>query len=367
MPSSLPEKPNIKWTTRTGSTGLGGVAATTEYVIYSERGLNNTLDVFRCLKASTGEEVWALRHPAPGEIDYGSSPRATPLISGDHVYLFGAWGHLHCVELKTGIPVWQLDLRAEFNPEKLTWGYCGTPLLVEGKLIVAPGAPDASLVALDPLTGKVMWKTPGEPASYGSLICATLGGKKQIVGHDATTLGGWDIATGRRLWKLKPRREGDYNVATPMVYGNQLIVSTENNGTRLYSFDSDGKIKQEPVATNMELLPETHSPIIIGDYLYGIWHDMYCLDLKNGLKSKWTGENDGFSQHTNIVASNDRILVTTSEGELVLVEANPEKFKVLGKLKLFADEKGLYSQPALVGNKMYVRGSDSTICVEFSR
>ena len=36
-----------------------------------------------------------------------------------------------------------------------------------GKLIVNPGAKDASLVALEPATGKVVWKCPGKPASYG--------------------------------------------------------------------------------------------------------------------------------------------------------------------------------------------------------
>lgn len=359
-------QPTIRWRTRTGSPGLGGVAATSEYVLYSERGLNNTMDVFRCLKAETGEELWALRHPAPGELDYGSSPRTTPLISGEHVYFFGAWGHLHCVELKTGVPVWQMDVRAEFNVEKLTWGHCGTPLLVEGKLILAPGAPDASLVALEPLTGKVLWKTPGQPASYGSLIVAMLGGKKQIIGHDASTLGGWDIATGQRLWTLKPKKESDYNVPTPMVTGEHLVVTTENNGTRLYAFHADGKIKPEPLAASMDLTPETHSPVIVGDHLYGVWRDMVCLDVKHGLKTKWRAEDDAFANHTSIMASEKRLLITTSEGELLLVEATPAKFNLLSRLKVFPDEKGLYAHPALVGTWLYLRSSDAVVCVELA-
>ncbi len=105
------------WKTALGSPGLGGVAATKDFVLVSERGLNDSFDVFKCLKADTGEELWALRHPTTGQLDYGSSPRATPLIVNDLVYLFGAFGHLHCVELKTGNIVWQLDLRDEFKIE----------------------------------------------------------------------------------------------------------------------------------------------------------------------------------------------------------------------------------------------------------
>jgi outer membrane protein assembly factor BamB len=357
----------VVWSTRTGSTGLGGVAATTDYVIYSERGLNNTMDVFRCLKADTGEELWAFRHPAPGELDYGSSPRTTPLIVGEHVYFYGAWGHLHCVELKTGVPIWQMDVRAEFNVEKLTWGHCGTPLLVDGKLIVAPGAPDASLVALEPLTGKVLWKTPGEPASYGSLIVATLGGKKQIVGHDATTLGGWDIATGKRLWTLKPRKEGDYNVPTPMVAGDRLVVTTENNGTRVYDFDVNGVIKPTPIAVSMELTPETHSPVIVGDFVFGIWTRMVCLDWKQGLKTRWTGEDDAFVMHTSIITDGQRLLVISSEGELILISATAEKFNILSRMKALQDEKGVYSHPALIGTRLYLRGSDRIVCIDLAK
>ncbi|MGC8001492.1 PQQ-binding-like beta-propeller repeat protein, partial [Salmonella enterica] len=73
----------------------------------------------------------------------------------------------------------------------------------DGKLILYAGGPQAAIVALDPATGKTIWRAPGNPPGYGSLVVGTLGGKRQLVGHDATSLGGWDIATGRRLWKLE--------------------------------------------------------------------------------------------------------------------------------------------------------------------
>lgn len=356
------------WKSPLGSLGLGGVAATSEYVLVSERAINNTFDVFKCLKAGTGEEVWAVRHPASGELDYGSSPRTTPLIVGDLVFLYGAFGHLHCVELKSGNILWQLDTRSEFNVQgKLPWGQCGTPLLIDDKLIVMVGGAEASLVALEPRTGKVLWKTPGEPASYGSLNVGTFHGKKQIIGHDVTTLGGWDIATGKRLWTMKPKRDNDYNVPTPIPFGDQLLVTTENNGTRLYSFNSDGTIIPQPAATNMDLTPETHTPVVVGKHLYGIWKDMVCIDLSNCLKTLWTHDDAAFADHTSIIAAGDRLLISTMEGELLLVQADPKKFKLLGRMKVFEGEKGLYSHPALVGNRLYYRSSDSIVCIELPK
>ena len=41
------------------------------------------------------------------------------------------------------------------------------------------------------------------------------------------------------------------------------------------------------------------------------------------------------------------------------------EYKELGRLKLFPDEKGLYSHPAFVGRRFYVRGSSSLAAFEW--
>ena len=213
LPDKLPAKPTIVWEKRLTAKSLGGVAATRDYVLYSDRQLNDTVDVFFCVDAKTGKDVWSHTYPAIGTLDYGNSPRATPLIHGDRVFLASAFGNLFCLELKTGKIVWEKDLIDEFkSKDERKWGLCSNPLVVDDKLIINPGGADASLVALEPKTGKVIWKTPGRPASYGNFIAGAFGGKRQIVGHDLDSLGGWDIATGNRLWEVKPKRNGDFNV-----------------------------------------------------------------------------------------------------------------------------------------------------------
>lgn len=349
------------------ASGLGGIAATGDYVLVPDRDLEDTADIFRCLEADSGNEVWTFQYPAPGKLDYGNSPRATPLIRGEHVFFFGAFGHLNCVELKTGTPVWQIDVRDEFDvTSKMPWGLCGSPLIADGRLIVNPGGKLATLAALDPATGDVLWKTPGRPAGYGSFIAAELGGRKQLVGHDATTLGGWDLATGKRLWSVTPENENDFNVPTPLVYRGKLLVSTENNGTRMFRFAADGKIEKTPIAACADLAPETHTPIVVGERLFGIRHEMFCLDLKDNLKVLWTGMDDAFHSHVSIVATGDRVLAFSSNGELVLIDPRSDKFKVLGRLPLFTNAADLLSHPAFAGKRMYARGNDEIVCVSLA-
>jgi outer membrane protein assembly factor BamB len=364
LPEKLSERPNVIWRQPLSSRGVSGIAATRQIVIVPDRDLADLADVFHGYDPATGREIWTVRYPAPGKLDYGNGPRATPLISGDHAFLFGAFGHLTCVEWKTGKRVWQLDVRTEFDvTAKMPWGLCGSPLIVDDKLILAPGGKQASVVALDPATGDILWECPGKPAGYGSLFAAHLGGRLQLVGHDESTLGGWDPATGKRLWSVTPPTENDFNVPTPLVYKNHLIVSTEHNGTRMYRFAQDGQADPQPVATHAELNPDTQSPVIIGSRLFGAVGRLYCLDLDQGLKTLWTGDDKSLLGHVSLIAGEKHLLIGTESGELLLVDGQADRFQVISRLSPWADETGLLSHPTLVDRVLYLRGSNEIICL----
>ncbi|MDA8746542.1 PQQ-binding-like beta-propeller repeat protein, partial [Rubripirellula amarantea] len=271
------------------------------------------------------------------------------------------------VDLATGLVYWQKNIRDEFGAtSELVWGTCGSPLIADGKLIVNPGAPDASLVALDPLTGIAAWQTPGETAGYGSLITTTLGGKQQIVGHDRTTLGGWDIQTGTRLWTLKPPRDGDFNVPTPINVDGKLLVTTEGNGTRLYAFDSAGQIVAEPTAVQMKLAPDMSTPVVVEGKAYCVCQKLFCLDTADHLTELWTLEDPALGDYAPIIADDKRLLVLGHGGELLLVDITLPEPAITSRTFLFDDpetrEAELYCHPALVGNRLYVRSETSLAC-----
>lgn len=367
LPSRLAPKPNLVWRFPLREIGLAGVAATRTHVLVADRELDDTFDAFRCLDAATGKELWTYRYPAAGAFDYGNSPRATPLVVGERVFLLGATGKLSCVQLATGHLVWQRDMRLEFGvTEEMPWGACGSPLFVEGKLIVNPGGAEASLVALDAATGNTLWRTPGRPAAYGSFIAAKLGGKLQIVGHDQTTLGGWDVATGVRLWTIEPPSSKDFNVSTPLVHGNHLIVITDGNPARVFRFQDQGAIVEEPLATFAALRCDTHTPVVVGNRLFGVSRRLFCLDLAKPLSVVYEGKDSSLRSHTSLIASQDRLLVSNEAGELLLIDARADEFKLLGKMQVFDDEQGLLSHPALVDKRLYLRGSREIVCIDLA-
>jgi len=279
------------------------------------------------------------------------------------VITFGAFGDLHVLDAESGDVRWKKNITKEFDADaEMKWGTCSTPLVVDDLLIVNPGAKQASLVALKLADGGVVWKSPGRPASHSSFILAELGGKRQIVGYDSETLGGWEPATGKRLWEIRPPVPKDFNVPTPVAIGNRLLVATENNGARIYDFGSDGKPSPTPIGMNQNFAPDSHTPVVVGNRVFGVWGALYCLNLEDRLKPVWEGDDPAFRSYASLTHDGRNVLATSIEGELLLIDGAAPKFRIISRLKLFSDDQGVYSHPAFSGGNLYLRGSDRIVC-----
>ncbi|MDP6525491.1 MAG: PQQ-binding-like beta-propeller repeat protein [Kiritimatiellia bacterium] len=366
VPMKLRAGPLRLWTRELEGVGMAGIAATRQHVVVADKNAAETEDIFRCLESETGQQLWDLRYPAAGKMDFSNSPRSTPVISDGQVYLQGALGHLHCVELATGKVTWKRNLAVDFGSRIPQWGFSPTPLLFDNMLIVNPGAKDASLAALDKKTGRTIWKSPGQAAAYASFIRGEFGGVKQIIGYDTISLGGWDPLTGERLWKLVPPNSGDFNVPTPIDLGGKLLVTTENNGTRIYGFTDSGRIIPKPEALNRDLAPDTATPLVSGNLLLGTSHGLACLDLEDNLETLWEYDKSPFDDYNVLIGGKDRVLAITHNGEAHLLHPSRKKLEIVSSVKLFDDlpegDRETWSHAALVGNHLYVRNLVSVQC-----
>ena len=335
LPTTLPATPKFDWTVTLPSEGIGGLAVAANAVIVSGRDVLDQQDLWTCLDASSGRLLWRLSYPAPGRLDYGNSPRATPLIANDHAWLLGAFGHLHCVRLSDGHVVWKMAFMAKFGMPQLTWGLAGSPLLVEDRLIVQPGGPEASLVALKPLTGDLIWATPGLPPGHASIVTTIQNGESQLIGYDKASIGGWSVSTGERLWTIVPEESGDFNVPSPIIHSVGFVVASENNGVREFAPRKDGVPGFDQTRQNPSLSPDCHSPVISGNRLLGIHNGLQCLSLTDGLTSIWRMKDRAFRHYGSLIASKDRVLALTFHEELILIDPStvgPARHRALAPL-----------------------------------
>jgi outer membrane protein assembly factor BamB len=184
------------------------------------------------------------------------------------------------------------------------------------------------------------------------------------VGYDQHSLGGWDVKTGKRLWQLVPHTEGDFNVPTPIAVNGGVIVATENNGTRFYRFDEAGLIIPTPAADYQDLSPDTVTPVVTGGRVFGAHLGLHCLDVQKGLNRVWHHDDNALGDYATLIADEERVLVITLGGELILMDAKSDNGDIISRLRVFEDDVEVYSHPALVGTRLYMRGGSSVVCLD---
>lgn len=174
---------------------------------------------------------------------------------------------------------------------------------------------------------------------------------------------GWDPATGKRLWQLKPDNQNDYMVSTPLNLDGRLLLSTDGNYTRLYGFAADGKLNAKPLATSDELGPDTATPVAINGLVFGPCYGLTCLDVSQGLKLRWRNEEEeALTGFFTAITGNDRLMVFTESGTLFLVAAEAAGSRLLGRMPLC---KKTWSHPALANGRLYIRDSAALYCYDF--
>jgi hypothetical protein len=372
LPAALPQPLPVLWERKLNHAGLGGIAVAQGYVVMGDRDPLDQADVWRCFRADSGEAVWAIMQRTRGpRLDYGNSPRATPLLVRGRAYVLGAYGDLLALDLASGKVLWKRQLVKDFQGCMPKWGYANSPLLYENRLWLLPGGLKNFLVGLDPATGKVLCAGLGSgPPAYAALIAGEWQGRSQVVAYDENNLCGWDTQTGRPLWQLAPPLEGDFNVPTPMALGDGLLLATENNGARWHRFDGRGCLNPQPTAKYQNLHPVTATPIVVGQRVIGASDGLHCLNWRVELKqweALWKNDDDAWAEHVSFISDGQRVLALGFHGDLLLLDATAPDFRPLSRQRLFEEDEELYAFPAVANGRFYVRGRQVLRCYSLER
>jgi outer membrane protein assembly factor BamB len=343
---------------------VGNLAVTVEQRQQSE--------VVACYDISDGRELWTYEHQARfNEPLGGVGPRATPTIVRDAVYSLGATGHLACLELATGNKKWSAEILEDGNPN-LEWAMSGSPLVYDQFVVVNPGnqlddGKPRALAAYDRETGKKLWSSGTTKAGYSSPMLATFAGLRQIVLLDGKQVGGYDANDGKLLWSYAwDKTNRDINVAQPIVdevKGRVFISSGYNIGCAMLQIEPLGsawQAKQLWKKDNKPLRCRFTSPVEHDGFLYGLDEGVLaCIDANDG-SLKW---RDGRYGHGQLLRCDDLLLVTSDRGDLALVDAKPEAFRELGRIRAIQGSR-CWNVPAFSNGKILVRNEIEMACFE---
>jgi outer membrane protein assembly factor BamB len=356
--SSVP--PKVMWRRRVGAGWSGFAIANGLAVTQEQRGSKESIVAY---SLADGAPRWSHGDEAHFESTVaGEGPRATPTISRGRVFALGSTGILNALDLHTGRRLWQRDVARDNDSAQPDWGRSSSPLAVDDLVVVSVGGmADRSLVAYDRETGAPVWHAGDDLASYSSPQLTTLGGVRQIVIMNESTIFAHDPSTGRVLWRHDWRREQP-SVAQPLLLpGNRLLFSAGYGiGSRLLQIDGDAAGQHATLVWESTRLKAKFTNLVVHDgFVYGLDDGVLaCVDPANG-ERKWKGGRYG---HGQVLLVEDLLLVQTEEGELVLIEPRPDALRELGRFAVFAEKT--WNPPALAGRYLLVRNDMEAVLLE---
>lgn len=366
--------PEQQWRRDVGP-GWGGFAVVGDAAITQEQ--RGDREAVVCYDLATGSERWI--HADPVRFDSslgGPGPRGTPTVVAGRVITMGATGRLNCLAAD-GTRVWTVDTVPGAAPgsaaggddggepadsgELLPHGMAGSPLVVDGRVYVAPcGRDGRSLAAYDLASGAEIFRTGSARAGYASPVLVEIGGTPLILLFHGSGVAAHDPATGAVAWSFPWTNDVRVNCAQPIVAGDDVLLSTGyGTGSVLLgvSRGEDGAWSVVERWRSRDLKSKFATPVRSGRIVYGLDDGILAaIDLATG-KRLWKRGRYG---HGQLLLVGDLLLVQTEAGPVVLVEPGPDGPVERGTLDCLADKT--WNTLALAGDRLLVRNAVEAAC-----
>ena len=175
----------------------------------------------------------------------------------------------------------------------------------------------------------------------------------------------FDPSGGTVLWNYEWQTDRPPRVAQPAIVGDSdLLLATPLKGMRRLHVKQDGKKwVEDQVWETTDIKPYYNDLVVYKDHLYGFDNNFFtCVGLEDG-KGKWRERGYGNGQ-VILLAEQGLLLISTEKGEVVLVEATPEKRKELAKFK--AIEGKTWNHPVVAHGKLFIRNGEEVACFQLA-
>jgi outer membrane protein assembly factor BamB len=322
-----------------------------------------------CIDRGTGAVRWSRSAvkavPHEGTHETNGFASASPCTDGERVYAhFGSRG-LFCFTLD-GTPVWQRDL----GDMQIRNGFGeGSSPTLAGALIIVPWDHEgpSMLHALDARTGRTVWSVPrDEPTSWATpLVVADADGTSQVIMNGENAARGYDLATGRELWRC-----GGQTVrpcASAVAADGVAYVGSGFRGAFMGAFDLAGRGDlaggRHVRWTQHRDTPDVASPLLSRGRLYYYKEKtglLTCLDARTGTPHYTTARLPGVSRtYASPVAAGGHVYLTDRSGTITVIEDGPA-------LRVVATNdmgEGVDATPAPVDDELFVRGERHLFCL----
>ncbi|MBM3967619.1 MAG: PQQ-like beta-propeller repeat protein, partial [Planctomycetes bacterium] len=339
-----------------------------------------------CLNADTGELIWESVHniylsDAPSERVGWASVVADS--ETDRVFVLGLGCTFQCLDGKTGKIIWEHSMLEEYGMLSTYGGRTNFPTLFEDMVIISgvmtgwdqTAIPAHRFIAMDKNMGAAVWlmstRVRPEDTTYSTPIYTVLNGQAAMV------LGAADGAvyalqprTGKVIWKYQASPRG-LNVAPLVDNGIVYMGHGEQNETdrtilgAVFAFDGNtsGDITEDKLLWKVPKKTVSRSaPVKIGNRIYFVddGSAMFGVNAKTGEVE--VEKKLGRNMFGSPVVAGGKMYIGENTGRVWCLEPTDTEIKVLGQMRL-NDNSEIFGSFAASNGKLYLPTSKALYCI----
>ncbi len=338
----------------------------------------NSGETIVCLDEKTGKQLWSKplsivpKYTGGGDSGTpdnkgGDGSRSTPVVNAGKVYVIDSMLGVFCFDAASGKQVWNHDVMKDNAGVQIKWENAASPVIDGDVLLLAGGGAGQALIGLNKNTGKIVWKGEDDKMTHATPVLADILGVHQAIFFTQTGLVAVDPQKGSVIWRA-PFPYKVSTAASPVVF-EDIVYCSAGYGVGAGAFKiskSGGKLEATQIwRRENQCFNHWSTPVVKDGYLYGMFSfkeygagPLACVDIRTG-EDKWAEKGFGPGQ---VILAGDKIIATSDKGEIVVVEASPDKYKEVAR-KDVLDGK-VWSYPILANGKIFARSTTEGVCLD---
>ncbi|MCF7962398.1 MAG: PQQ-binding-like beta-propeller repeat protein [Pirellula sp.] len=338
-----------------------------------------------CVNAVTGELIWESIHniflsDAPAERVGWASLVGDP--ETDKVYMLGLGCLFQCLDGKTGKILWEKSMLEEYGMLSTYGGRTNFPVVFEDMIIISgvltgwdqSSVPAHRILALDKSTGAPIWMTSTrvrpEDTTYSTPVFTVLNGQAAMVlGAADGALYALQPRTGKVIWKYQASPRG-LNVTPLIEDGIVYCGHGEQNETdrtvlgAVFAFDGNttGDITIDKLLWNIpKRTVSRSSPVKIDNRVYFVDDGgaMFGVNAKTGEVE--VEKKLGRIMFGSLVVSEGKMYIGENSGVIHTLKPTATSIESLGKTSLRGNE--VFGSFAISNGRLYLPTTTALYCI----
>jgi len=333
-------------------------------------GTSDSLEVLTALDMQ-GERLWQVSYGLAWNQSFPEA-RCTPTIEDERLYVLTGLDELSCLSVVDGKPIWQVNMQESYGSNLDMFGVSESLLLSGDKIIVSPCGDLTTVVALDKMTGELVWKSEALGAQRSNISPQLIHhcDKEYIISATRTHVISVDAETGELMWthhhNMLNEEEQNTTILTnvPTYHDSCLwITSGWDTPSDMLELAPDGRSVSVKFR-DRTFDNQNHGVILLDGYLYGSnftgrntgrW---VCMNWDTG-EILWVA--DWNTKGPVIAADGMLYLLDERRGNMALVSPDPDKFEMISTFRVKEGKGPFWARPSIYEGMLLVRHGEKLV------